>query len=166
MPLVPIDEHNDGISIVIKHPGAGEGLTDLPWHIDCGLGGHPIMCPSVLLGVQLDEATATTGQLHFLAGSHGTTATHLGPEVLGRPEYPTVAVTTAPGDVTVHLGDTLHLAPPPSGTSGPGRRAVYAVWGNPLQVELLPPRTGYNDLVLRSGQGNRVRTVDEQLKVG
>ena len=161
--MVPIPDRNDGPSVVIKNPGAHEGLTDLPWHVDCGLGGHPILCPAINLGIQLDAARADNGQLHFLAGSHRTTAFHLTPDVLADRAYPTVAITTEPGDVTLHLGDTLHWAPAPRAAGGPGRRALYLSWGNPLQFDVLEPRTGYNDLVLRSGQGNRVRTVDEQL---
>jgi ectoine hydroxylase-related dioxygenase (phytanoyl-CoA dioxygenase family) len=164
--MAPITDRNDSPSVVIKNPGAHEGLTDLPWHVDCGLGGHPILCPAINLGIQLDAARADNGQLHFLAGSHRTTAFHLTPDVLADDAYPTVAITTRPGDVTLHLGDTLHWAPAPRAAIGPGRRALYLSWGNPVQFDVLEPRTGYNDLVLRSGQGNRVRTVDEQLTTG
>ena len=60
----------DGLSVVIKNPDVTAGLSDLPWHRDCGLGGHPVLCPSVAIGIQLDRASAETGQLHFVAGSH------------------------------------------------------------------------------------------------
>ena len=43
---------------MITNPGATEGLSDLPWHVDCGLGGHPVLCPTVNLGIQLDAANA------------------------------------------------------------------------------------------------------------
>ena len=164
--LAAIPDRNDGPSVVLKNPGAKDGLTDLPWHVDCGLGGHPILCPAINLGIQLDAATAATGQLHFLAGSHRTTSFHLTPAVLADDRYPTVAVTTAPGDVTLHVGGTLHWAPAPTATTGPGRRALYLSWANPDQFDVLAPNTGYNDLVLHSDQGNRVRSVDEQLAAG
>ena len=38
----------DGQSVVIKNPDVTAGLSDLPWHRDCGLGGHPVLCPSVV----------------------------------------------------------------------------------------------------------------------
>jgi hypothetical protein len=160
--VVVNDRRGDGHSVVLKHPEVTEGLSDLPWHVDCGLGGHPVMCPGLNVGVQLDAATAGAGQLHFLAGSNGVTAWHLPASELEGDAYPTVAVTTRPGDVTVHFTDTLHAAPPPTG-GGPGRRALYLTWSNPLVMEFIPPGEGYNDTVLRSGPGNRVRTVEDQL---
>ena len=50
----------DGDSVVIKVPGASDGLADLPWHRDCGMGGHPVKCPMLNVGIQLDPATAAT----------------------------------------------------------------------------------------------------------
>jgi hypothetical protein len=164
--LIVGDVRGDGHSVVLKNPGAVEGLSDLPWHVDCGLGGHPILCPAINLGVQLDAATPEAGQLHFLAGSAGRSATHLTPEHLRDGDYPAVAVTTEPGDVTMHLGDTLHLAPPPTaGPAGPvrGRRAMYLTWHNRLCADHIPPGSGYNDVVLHSGRENVVSSVPEQL---
>src|SRR5206468_9817318 len=60
-PLRPSPDRCDGHSIVIKHGDVVEGLADLPWHRDCGLGGHPIMCPNLQIGIQLDAATSETG---------------------------------------------------------------------------------------------------------
>jgi hypothetical protein len=155
--LVPEVGRGDGISVVIKNPGAVEGLSDLPWHVDCGLGGHPVMCPSVAVAVQLDAATAETGQLHFLAGSWRTTSMGVAsPRQLASDRYPTVAVTTEPGDVTIHLAHGLHAAPPPTSTSGAGRRALYFTFVNPLYEQAVPAGHGYNDLVLHSGPDNVV----------
>jgi hypothetical protein len=156
------NERGDGHSVVIKNPSIVEGLSDLPWHVDCGLGGHPVMCPGFNVGVQLDAATAETGQLHFLAGSNGRTAVHLPADVLTDAAYPTVTVTTEPGDVTIHYTDTLHASPAPTG-DGPGRRALYLSWNNPRLSEFIPRGQGFNDVVLRSGEGNRVRSVADQL---
>ena len=44
----------DGLSVVMKPPGVVEGLADLPWHRDCGLGGHSLMCPEFNVGIQLE----------------------------------------------------------------------------------------------------------------
>ena len=35
----------DGNGVVIKVPGSSGGLANLPWHRDCGMGGHPVKCP-------------------------------------------------------------------------------------------------------------------------
>src|SRR5204863_1910277 len=64
----------DGNGVVIKVPGAEVGLADLPWHRDCGMGGHPVKCPMLNIGIQLDAATAGAGQLHMIAGSHRGTS--------------------------------------------------------------------------------------------
>ncbi len=109
----------DGNGVVIKVPGAAEGLADLPWHRDCGMGGHPVKCPMLNVGIQLDPATAESGQLQMIPGSHRGTSRLPGPRESGR--LPTVALTTEPGDVTVHFGHTLHAAPRrPIGTLAAG----------------------------------------------
>ncbi|HXQ60498.1 MAG TPA: phytanoyl-CoA dioxygenase family protein, partial [Acidimicrobiales bacterium] len=72
----------DGHGVVIKVPGATSGLADLPWHRDCGMGGHPVKCPLLNIGIQLDGATAGAGQLLVLAGSHRGTSRLPGPDEL------------------------------------------------------------------------------------
>jgi ectoine hydroxylase-related dioxygenase (phytanoyl-CoA dioxygenase family) len=104
---------------VIKNPDVVEGLSDLPWHRDCGLGGHPITCPTINIGLQLDAATAETGRLHVVPGTWRFSCHR---RDLDR--APAVAIDTEPGDCTVHFGDVMHAAPPPTG-AGPGRRAIY-----------------------------------------
>ncbi|HEV3449769.1 MAG TPA: phytanoyl-CoA dioxygenase family protein [Acidimicrobiia bacterium] len=154
--LVPTLDCLDGFAAVIKQPGAVEGLADLPWHQDCGLGGHPVICPGVQIGVQLDAATADAGQLRFLAGSQGTSCHQLQESAAAR--LPVVAVDTEPGDVTVHDPHVLHAAPPPTG-SGPGRRALYASYVRPETVAYVGPGRGYNDVLFE--RDARVRSVDE-----
>ncbi len=147
----------DGISVVIKNSAVVQGLSDLPWHRDCGLGGHPLLCPGVNLGIQLDRADAANGQLWFLPGSHR----HTGP--LGDPTasgYPTVAITTEPGDVTVHYGHVLHAAPPPSGAAA-GRRAIYVGYARPELFEVIGPGEAYNNVLYGDG-GGRVRHIGER----
>lgn len=154
--LVPELDCLDGIGVVIKQPGADSGLADLPWHQDCGLGGHPVLCPSIAVGIQLDAATAETGQLHFLAGSHLGSAHQLRARDLER--LPTVAIDTEPGDVTLHYGHVLHAAPAPTGR-GAGRRALYVTATRPETIGFVGPGRGYNDVLFaRDGQ---VHHVDE-----
>jgi Phytanoyl-CoA dioxygenase (PhyH) len=148
----------DGNGVVIKVPGAAEGLADLPWHRDCGMGGHPVKCPMLNVGIQLDAATPETGQLEMIAGSH------CGTSRLPRPKeadgLPVARLTTEPGDVTVHFGHTLHAAPPPTGGRGAGRRALYLSFVPPRTFEMVGPGQGYNDVLFTRGEG-RVRHVDQ-----
>ena len=148
--LRPGPDRCDGHSLVVKHGGVTEGLADLPWHRDCGLGGHPVMCPNLQLGIQLDAATPASGRLHVLAGSWRTSCHR---SELERPDgLPIVAVDTEPGDVTVHFGDVLHAAPPPA-APGRGRRALYVSFFSPATFELIPPGHGYNDVLLGRDDG-------------
>jgi ectoine hydroxylase-related dioxygenase (phytanoyl-CoA dioxygenase family) len=135
----------DGESVVIKNPDVVEGLSDLPWHRDCGMGGHPVLCPGINVGIQIDGATPDNGQLHFLAGSWRS-SNHM-PRPGDEERLPVQAVTTEPGDVTVHFGHVLHAAPPPTGHHD-GRRTLYATFVPPIAFQVVPEHQGYNDAVL------------------
>ncbi len=148
----------DGNSVVIKVPGATSGLADLPWHRDCGMGGHPVKCPMLNIGIQLDAATAAAGQLLMIAGSHRGTSRLPSPDQTE--SLPVVALTTEPGDVTVHFGHTLHAAPPPSDRATVGRRALYLSYVPPLTFEMVGPGQGYNDVLFTRSAGH-IRHVDE-----
>jgi hypothetical protein len=158
-PLTPVVDRLDGVSVVIKHPAVVEGLSDLPWHRDCGLGGHPVLCPALNMGVQLDEATAENGQLHFLAGSHLSSC---GPPARGDDSLPVLAVDTRPGDVTVHFGHVLHAAPPPLSRTA-GRRALYVGFVSPDLFDVIGPGQGYNDVLFTASADGHVASVDERL---
>ncbi|MGH9081101.1 MAG: phytanoyl-CoA dioxygenase family protein [Acidimicrobiales bacterium] len=148
----------DGNGVVIKVPAATEGLADLPWHRDCGMGGHPVKCPMLNVGIQLDSATAQTGQLQMIPGSHRGTSRLPGPREAER--LPAVALTTEPGDVTVHFGHTLHAAPPPTDHHATGRRALYLSLVPPITFEMVGPGQGYNDVLFTSDAGH-VQHVDQ-----
>jgi hypothetical protein len=156
-PLVPTPEHGDGVSVVIKVPEVAQGLSDLPWHRDCGMGGHPLLCPGLNMGIQLDAATAETGQLKFLPGSnaYGGGANYASDSRL------VIPIDTKSGDVTIHYGHTLHMAPPPTGSSN-FRKTVYVSFHVPDYVEVLPEGQGYNDVLFSHGDG-RVRTPEERI---
>jgi hypothetical protein len=141
-PLRAVLDRSDGHSLVLKNPDVVEGLSDLPWHRDCGLGGHPITCPALNIGIQLDAATAETGRLHLVPGSHRFSCHR---SDLARAT--TVAVDTEPGDVTVHFGDVMHAAPPPTGP-GPGRRALYVGFLPERAHAWIPAGKSYNDVIL------------------
>ncbi len=154
------DAHDrlDGNGVVIKVPGAEAGLADLPWHRDCGMGGHPVKCPMLNVGIQLDPATAETGQLLMIAGSHRGTSRLPGPREVDR--LPVAALSTDPGDVTVHFGHTLHAAPPPTDRGAHGRRALYLSFVPPVTFEMVGPGQGYNDVLFTRGAGH-VQHVDQ-----
>lgn len=142
----------DGNGVVIKVPGSSEGLADLPWHRDCGMGGHPVKCPMLNVGIQLDPATPETGQLQMIPGSHRGTSRL--PDARDTEKLPVVALVTEPGDVTVHFGHTLHCAPPPLDPDAAGRRALYLSFVPPLTFEMVGPGQGYNDVLFTRDAGH------------
>ncbi len=148
----------DGNGVVIKVPGSEGGLADLPWHRDCGMGGHPVKCPMLNVGIQLDPATEDTGQLEMIPGSHRGTSRL--PNADEATRHHVVSVTTEPGDVTVHFGHTLHAAPPPKDRRASGRRALYLSFVPPLTFEMVGPGQGYNDVLFTRSEG-RVQHADE-----
>lgn len=158
--LRPAPDRQEGHSVVIKNPGVVEGLSDLPWHQDCGLGGHPITCPAIGIGVQLEPATAETGQLHVLAGSQGASCHPFGEAELAH--LPRVALTTHAGDCTVHIADVMHAAPPPQG-AGPGRRTLYVSFFSPRMFDYIGPGQAYNDIVRRRRADGHAAHTDEIL---
>ena len=98
--------------MIWKRPRMSEGLGDLPWHRDCGMGGHAVMCPTLIASVFLTPATPETGELRMLPGSWQCGC---GPIDARHPQAPRgVSFAAAPGDVSLHYGDTMHAAPPPT----------------------------------------------------
>ena len=112
VPLVPRKGEGNGVTVIFKTPGIEEGLSDLPWHRDCGMGGHSTMCPVLIASVFLTPASPETGELRFLPGSWlGTTGFREATD----PSAPRgVGFRAEPGDVTIHYGDVMHAAPPPT----------------------------------------------------
>ena len=111
-PFAPRQGEGNGVTTIYKTPGIREGLSDLPWHRDCGMGGHAIMCPVLIASVFLTPATPETGELRFLPGSWRATA---GFREATDPKAPQgVAFRAEPGDLTLHYGDVMHAAPPPT----------------------------------------------------
>ena len=117
----------DGVTVIWKQPGVDEGMGDLPWHRDCGMGGHASMCPVLLCSVFLSESSPETGDLVFLPGSWQAGVTQA--VFADDPDAPEgVHFHARPGDVSLHYGDTLHAAPPPT-RSDLSRYRVSAVVG-------------------------------------
>src|SRR5262249_58274060 len=70
------DDRLDGPMVFVKNANVVQGNGDLGWHVDDGIGGHPVMCPLIQVGIQLDHANAPHGQVLLLARSPRH-ATHL-----------------------------------------------------------------------------------------
>jgi hypothetical protein len=139
----------EGIAVLLKPPGRLTGLANIPWHTDCGLGGHTVMCPSVAVGVQLTGSTPETGCLEAVAGTHGRSAPATAGDRGADSSY--VLMPTAPGDVTVHVADVLHASPAPTGDGG--RRTIYVTFHPPALFEHVGPGSAFNDLIRRRTAG-------------
>jgi Phytanoyl-CoA dioxygenase (PhyH) len=133
----------EGSAVLLKVPGNTSGLSNIPWHQDCGMGGHAIMCPAVSVGIQITGSDASTGNLLVIPGSHGQ-AIHYRWEDRLR-QVPIVSIDTAPGDVTVHVQGLMHASPRPTGAGG--RRTMYASHYPPKLWQHVGPGQAYNDLV-------------------
>jgi hypothetical protein len=141
----------EGTAVLIKVPGKTQGLSNIPWHQDCGMGGHAVLCPSISIGIQLTGSSPETGNLLMVPGSQGQ-ALHV--DWHKRLEgAPVVEIDTAPGDVTVHVQDVMHASPRPTATGG--RRTMYVTFYPPKLWDHIGPGEAYNDLVR-----NRTQEVD------
>ena len=140
----------DGVTILWKQPGVAEGLGDLPWHRDCGMGGHASMCPTAVMSIFLGPNTEEAGQIRFLPGSWKSSYPFADGNDAAAPQG--IAPPAQPGDITLHYGDGLHVAPPPTGSDAPFRSCILMGYG----------RTGgghhkgkrhYNDILLGNADG-------------
>ena len=145
----PEPEDTDGVTVVYKNPAVAEGLSDLPWHRDCGMGGHAVMCPTYVLSIYLYDATREQGPLQFLPGSHRFA---FGFADAGDADIPgAVTVPAEAGDVTIHVGDVMHAAPPPKAQSAPFRQSVLLSF-HPRFTHHRGERH-YNDVLLGAEDG-------------
>jgi hypothetical protein len=120
------DGAEEGVSLIFKNPDMTEGLSDIPWHRDCGMGGHAVNCPILIASTFLTPSNPQTGDLRMLPGSWDRACA---PVDASHPKAPKGASFDArPGDVTLHYSDTMHAAPPPE-RSGDGSYRVSAVTG-------------------------------------
>jgi hypothetical protein len=149
------DDRLDGPMVFIKNPAVVKGDGDLGWHVDDGIGGHPVMCPLIQVGIQLDHANAANGQLMVLAGSHRYTKHWLNWGEEGK--LPLVALETEPGDITLHFGDIMHSTPPPT-ASDAGRRVLYYKFAEEKTFEWVPSGCHYNDALFHADATGKVST--------
>jgi hypothetical protein len=121
-------EHGGGGEGLVKPLGIVRGLSDLPWHKDCGQGRHSYSCNGLTCGISVTGADRNSGALGVIPGSHRANTMSAGrdPRLDLRP----MMLETQTGDVTVHCSDTLHRAHPPVDRP---RKVVYSGFS-------LPPR--------------------------
>lgn len=133
-------EHKGGAEGLVKPLGIVKGLSDLPWHKDCGQGRHSYMCNAMTCGISVTGADRVSGALGVIPGSHraNTMATGRDPLLDLQPRM----LETKTGDVTVHCSDTLHRAHPP--VERP-RKVVYSGFGlPPLPGDEVKPNPRYS----------------------
>jgi len=147
------DDRLDGPMVFIKNADVVKGNGDLGWHVDDGIGGHPVMCPLVQAGIQLDHANPANGHLIVLAGSHRYTKHWIAWGEEGA--LPAVAFETEPGDLTLHYGDAMHTTPPPTAADA-GRRVLYYKFAEPKTFDWIPANCHYNDALVRADADGRV----------
>ena len=116
-----------GAEGLVKPLGIVKGLSDLPWHKDCGQGRHSYMCNSLTCGISVTGADRVSGALGVVPGSHRANVMMPGCDPVMDLEPRLLETRT--GDVTIHCSDTLHRAHPP--TERP-RKVVYSGFRLPL----------------------------------
>jgi hypothetical protein len=136
------------IEALFKPIGVTEGISDIPWHKDCGIGRHSYDCCGLTVGISVTGADAVSGQLWALAGSHRALVwSGVKQPDLDLPEVP---LPTRTGDVTIHLSCTMHMAQPPTEHE---RRVMYSGFG-------LPPRDDADPAALAAARA-RIGAVRE-----
>lgn len=143
------DHAEDVMSLLIKNPDMVEGLSDIPWHRDCGMGGHAAMCPVLIVSIFLYPSRPETGELKMLPGSHDSSYGFIDPN---DPEAPRgVSLAADAGDVSLHYGDIMHAAPPPTG-AGPYRQCLLTAFARPDAYNHRGDHS-YNDVLLSRDDG-------------
>lgn len=141
----------DSATVIFKNPDMVEGLSNLPWHRDCGMGGHALNCPLIITSTFLTPLNEMSGELRMLPGSQSGSC---GPIDADDPRAPRgVSLVAEPGDVSLHYGDCMHAAPSPRG-HGPGPYRISALTAFAREGARPNPRKGaYNDVLLARDDG-------------
>jgi ectoine hydroxylase-related dioxygenase (phytanoyl-CoA dioxygenase family) len=160
--LVHNKGEGQGVTVIYKQPGMSDGgLADLPWHRDCGMGGHAVMCPRLLLSTYLREATPESGELAMLPGSHR--AAFNAHDRTIDPWRHAARFAARPGDVSVHFGDTVHAAPPPAAPERAEFRISAVVGFAPPEARHHRGEHSYNDALHQRDDG-QIEHLDQVAK--
>jgi hypothetical protein len=100
------------VGALIKPIGVVKGISDVPWHKDCSLGRHSYECCTLTVGVSVNGASADSGQLRVIPGTHRALVWPA-PCVQPGLDLEPIDLPTDTGDVTVHLSCTQHMSQPP-----------------------------------------------------
>ena len=140
----------DAVTVLWKRPSMVEGLADLPWHRDCGMGGHALNCPTTVMSICLAGEGAPAGELRALPGSHTGAYPFIDGTDTRAPRG--VSLPVAPGDLSLHYSDVMHASMPPTSDEGPHRISVL--------MAFVPSTAGhhrggrhYNDVLLGDEKG-------------
>jgi hypothetical protein len=111
---------------LFKPIGVTEGISDIPWHKDCGIGRHSYDCCGMTVGISVTSADDVSGQLRVIGGSHRALVW----SGIRQPELdlPDIPLPTETGDITIHLSCTMHMAQPPTQRE---RRVIYSGFSLP-----------------------------------
>jgi ectoine hydroxylase-related dioxygenase (phytanoyl-CoA dioxygenase family) len=141
---------DDAVTVLWKRPDMTEGLADLPWHRDCGMGGHALNCPTTIMTICLTDGRAEAGELRVLPGSHVGSYPFVDGTDTRAPRGVSVGVSA--GDVTLHYSDVMHASMPPTSAEGPHRISIL--------MAFVPSTAGhhrgdrhYNDALLGDEDG-------------
>lgn len=146
--------HDGSAEGLVKPLGIVRGLSDLPWHKDCGQGRHSFMCNRLTCGISVTGADRASGALGVIPGSHRANTMAAGRD--RRLDLAPRLLETSTGDITVHCSDTLHRAHPPVERR---RTVVYTGFG-------LPPLPG-DAATARAGDARSARAAlsDAQTRI-
>lgn len=148
---VDTPDRMDGHTVIVKNRAARDGLADLPWHVDCGMGGHALMCPILQLSLFLERADRDTGTLSVVPGSHRF-ATPM-PTHSEEAAFNAIDIEAQAGDCSVHIGDTMHAAKTPAGP-GPYRRSIVISFFQRQLLDIVGPGEAFNDVLLGRDDGH------------
>ncbi len=147
----------DGVTVLWKRPAVKEDLADLPWHRDCGMGGHALNCPTVVMTICLTDGSEAAGELRALPGSQHTTHPTIDGTEANAPRGVSFAV--GAGDVSLHFSDVLHASMPPTSAEGPHRISVLLGF-TPEGAGHHRGERHYNDVLLSRDDGQVPHLVD------
>jgi ectoine hydroxylase-related dioxygenase (phytanoyl-CoA dioxygenase family) len=148
---------NDGVTVLWKRPDVTEGLADLPWHRDCGMGGHALNCPTLIMTICLTDGSAEAGELRALPGSQHMTHPTIDGTEAGAPRGVSFGVKA--GDLSLHYSDVLHASMPPTSAAGPHRISLLLGF-SPEGAGHHRGERHYNDVLLSRDDGLVPHLVD------
>jgi Phytanoyl-CoA dioxygenase (PhyH) len=149
--------HDGGAEALVKPLGIVRGLSDLPWHKDCGQGGHSFRCNSLTCGISVTGANRSSGALGVVPGSHR--ANTMAATRDRRLDLAPRLLETETGDITLHCSDTLHRAHPPVDRP---RTVVYTDFVLPPLAGVVEPPASVAPSERRAA---RARLTDAQTRI-